>query len=118
MSVDDAKKQAEEAAEARRLGIQPYELAMARAVPTDLVQAIVNDNRRGPSQPSSPGRPRPPTNDVVQVGHGWVEPAPLTSPPGQDHIERIANSLAPHGPAHPSRRRNDASQTDDPEDRA
>ncbi len=33
-------------------------------------------------------------------GTGWVDAAPLSSPPGQETIERIANALAPHGPEH------------------
>jgi hypothetical protein len=29
-------------------------------------------------------------------GRGWVEPRPITSPPGQDAIERLVNAALPH----------------------
>ncbi len=53
-------------------------------------------------------QPKPPQLDLSQAllvippkrGSGWAEAAPLSSPPGQETIERIANALAPHGPEH------------------
>jgi hypothetical protein len=31
-------------------------------------------------------------------GRGWAEPRPITSPPGQEAIERLVNAALPHGP--------------------
>jgi hypothetical protein len=32
------------------------------------------------------------------AGRGWAEPRPITSPPGQEAIERLVNAALPHGP--------------------
>ena len=54
---------------------------MAKAVPDDLVRAIVNDNRGGPSQP---GWLPPPKSAPVERGSGWQDP-----PKAQDRIALV-----------------------------
>jgi hypothetical protein len=44
--ITEAMARAALAAEAKRLGVEPYQLEMARAVPTETIQALVNDLRR------------------------------------------------------------------------
>lgn len=39
-----------------------------------------------------------------QRGTGWAREIPLASPPGQDVIERLANTMQPHGPQHGKRK--------------
>jgi hypothetical protein len=75
MSVADAKRLAALEAEARRLGLQVWELELARAVPTDEVQQIVKDFRRGPSQPSSIMPTQKEEPKPAKSGPAWVEPA-------------------------------------------
>ena len=64
------------------LGVMPVSAVqdLAKAVPDDLVQAIVQDQRRGVSDPGwlPPDRPGEP---VKRTG-GWVDPLPLGMPPG------------------------------------
>jgi hypothetical protein len=83
----DYSKQAEVAAEAKRLGISEATLEASRAVPTDVVRDLVSDFRRGVSQPSSiVGAP---TVQRKQKGTGWSEPLPLSNPPGVDLADRL-----------------------------
>ena len=44
-TVDEARRAAALAEEARRLGIEPWQLDMANAVPTDVLRDIVADSR-------------------------------------------------------------------------
>ena len=83
----DYSKQAEVAAEAKRLGISEATLEASRAVPTDLVRDLVSDFRRGVSQPSSIASP--PTVQHKKPGTGWSEPLPLSNPPGVDLADRL-----------------------------
>jgi hypothetical protein len=88
--LEDERKAARLAAEARAQGVEPWAGEMARAVPTDLVRALVSDARRpGPSS-IIPETPREP----VQRGSGWVEAQPLRPPPGQDAIARLCDHAA------------------------
>jgi hypothetical protein len=62
--------------------------AMVEAVPDALVRNIARDFHRGVTAPSSmiPGRGQEP----VVRGSGWVDPAPLASPPGIKLIDQMA----------------------------
>jgi hypothetical protein len=53
MSLTDARRRAALEAEARRLCLDPVTLEMSEAVPTSLVRDIVNDSRRGVTEPRS-----------------------------------------------------------------
>jgi hypothetical protein len=89
MSVEEAKRQAELEAEARRRGLEPWQLAAMRAVPVDLVRDLVADSRRGPSQPSS--MVTKPEAPAAPKGNGWAEPTPLGPPPGVALIDRMVD---------------------------
>jgi hypothetical protein len=71
--------------EAKRHGLDPHVYEMSRAIPTDLVQALVRDGRswdRGRSAYTKPvdadRRPEPP-----------LDPIPLSNPPGISMIDRM-----------------------------
>jgi len=86
MSVEEARRAAVREAEARRRGIEPWQLEMAEAVPSDLVADIVGDQRKGISAPSSVT----PSRDVR--GAGWVEPRSLGPMPHSELIDRIVEA--------------------------
>jgi hypothetical protein len=88
MSVEDAKRQQALANEARRKGLQEWEVEMSKAVPDDLVRSLVNDFKHGPSLPSSMAQKPGPTAEVKR-GTGWQEDTPLRQPPGVDLIDRM-----------------------------
>jgi hypothetical protein len=93
-TVEEARAAEKLEAEARRLGIPSWQLEMSRAVPTELVQAIVADNRRGQElKPLSEQVAQRPREEVAQKprGTGFVDPRPLEPPPGIEHIDRIAS---------------------------
>jgi hypothetical protein len=80
------------------------ELAHVQRGINDTMRAIVTD-RYNPTN----GLPPSPTVTVVGAtevktafdpggGRGWAEPRPITSPPGQEAIERLVNAALPHGP--------------------
>ena len=76
--------------EARRRGLEPYQVRAMRAVSDQLIRAVVSDAYKGISQSASmippdrgPAKPR---------GTGWQEAAPMQSPPGIDHIDRIVEA--------------------------
>src|SRR5690348_4161966 len=71
---------------------QPSELDIQRGI--DAAMRDVIRTRYNPSEISA-NRGVVPTKGS---GNGWVTPPPLTPPPGQDHIQRIADQLLPHGP--------------------
>lgn len=65
-----------------------------------VMRDIIADPRKNPTA-------MPPSETVTVVGapkvvtageRGWQEEQPLTSPPGQDVIERLVNAELPHGP--------------------
>jgi hypothetical protein len=63
---------------------------MAQAVPDNVVRAVVGDNR-APQGPTSQGVPSSQTVSHVHrpVGTGWVEPAPLSNPPGTHLVDAL-----------------------------
>jgi hypothetical protein len=92
MSIaDEAREQAALEAEARRLGVQPFELRMMRAVPDDVMRGIVRDQRRGVAQRSglAPESDAPRREPRVAVG---IE-RPLAPPPGVALVDRIAEAF-------------------------
>jgi hypothetical protein len=88
MSVEEERRKAALAAEARARGMEPWQLEMSKAVDDKLMREIVNDQRRGVSQPSSM-IPEPPKGEPKPKGSGWVEPRPLESPPGVAILDKI-----------------------------
>jgi hypothetical protein len=99
---EDAASRAELEAEARRRGLEPWQLAASRAVPDKLVADLVSDAYR--SNPVTGGKsmaekPKP-------RGSGWVEPSKLETPyvavcdrlmdaqDARDRAERIAELQA------------------------
>jgi hypothetical protein len=65
-------------AEARRRGIQPYQVRAANAVGDRLVAELVADARKGISQSASMV---PPSREPAKPrGNGWVEASPLKPP--------------------------------------
>jgi hypothetical protein len=88
-ATEDARRQAELAREAKQRGLPEYVVEAARSVPTDVVRSIVDDFRRGPSQPSSLGTTpeKKPTEPKQKTG--WQEATPLQQPPGIDLIDRM-----------------------------
>ena len=96
LTADTAQDKFDVEAEARRRGIQPYQVRATQAVNDRLMADIVADARRGISQSASmippsraPAKPK---------GSGWQDAAPLQQPPGIDHIDRMceAQSRADH----------------------
>jgi hypothetical protein len=85
-TIPDAKRNAALEAEARRLGLQAWQLDAIRAVGTDVVRTLVSDFRRGPAQPSSIAtKPQVPPAQPL----GWREPTPLGPPPGTEFCDRL-----------------------------
>lgn len=88
---------------------EPTELER-RVMEEKFLRDIVADARR-----SNPNKTVPPENhrpagapqvvDAPQSVNGWQKEAPLRSPPGQDIIERLADTFAPHGPGSPLRKK-------------
>lgn len=77
-AIEDARRLTELEAEARRRGLQPWQIEAERAVGDGLVADIVADARRstGPASmiPARQGDQRP-----SAVGNGWIDAAPLHS---------------------------------------
>jgi hypothetical protein len=65
--------------------------AMTAVVNDKLMRDIVNDNRRGVSEP---GWLPPKAGGAVKRGTGWVDPGRLEPPPGVKHVDRIADHFA------------------------
>jgi hypothetical protein len=89
-AVEDARRNAELEAEARRRGLQPWQIEAERAVGDGLMADIVADSRR-----SSPVVPRSITErpddhrPTATRGNGWVDPKPLGSPAGINMTQGI-----------------------------
>jgi len=64
---------------------------ITEAVDNKLMRDIVNDNRRGVSEP---GWLPPKAGGAVKRGTGWVDPGRLEPPPGVEHVDRIADHFA------------------------
>jgi hypothetical protein len=91
MSLTDARRRAALEAEARRLCLDPVTLEMSEAVPTSLVRDIVNDSRRGVTEPrsmieQSKAEPKP-----VQSAERPIEPRPKSE---TDLIDRLVEHFA------------------------
>jgi hypothetical protein len=65
----------------------------AAAVPTDLIQSIVADNRKGVSEPSGwlpPEKRQVPEEGKAAVrSSGWSPLDPISSPPGLKYIDQM-----------------------------
>jgi len=87
MTVEEARRQAAMAAEARARGIEPWQLEMMNAVGDGLVRDLVNDFKHGPAQRSSladdPGKPSRPRATAVPVA------SPLAAPPGIGLVDKL-----------------------------
>jgi len=81
-------------AEAEGCGLMPASAvkAMTDVVDDRLMQDIVNDSRRGVSQPSGLLDPQP--AQPVAKGSGWLKPTPLEPPSGVKYVDQIAESFA------------------------
>ena len=76
---------------ARLKGISVTQLRMTLAAPTDVVQAIVRDNRHATHSTSLlPQAPRP--QPEAQRGTGFAEPQPLAPPPGIALCDRMVDA--------------------------
>jgi hypothetical protein len=86
--AEEARRQAELEQEAARRGIEPWRLAAARAVPTSLVQDLVNDFRSGPAKLASMAEPPKPR------GSGWVDARPFPDRSGEfELVDRIVERM-------------------------
>ena len=77
--------------------------AMEAAAPTAMVKEIALRDARAPTGPSSAGASSQQRADVRETGGksstpGYVDPRPLSPPPGIDLIDRAVNAALPHGP--------------------
>jgi hypothetical protein len=82
LTAETAEDKFDVEAEARRRGIEPYQVRATGAVNDRLIADIVSDFRRPIGQSSSlipPSREREPAKPK---GTGWVDPAPLVPPRG------------------------------------
>ena len=80
------------------------ERAIQRGINKAMAEVLVKDARHNPNALSPIAKVVP--QGAVSVKEpweppagrgGWVEPAPLALPAGQDLIERMANAALPHG---------------------
>src|SRR5215467_15472663 len=80
--------------EAERCGLMPASAvkAMTGVVDDRLMQDIVNDQRKGVSQPTGLLDPQP--AQPVAKGSGWLTPTPLEPPSGVKYVDQIAESFA------------------------
>jgi hypothetical protein len=93
--IEEAKKQAALAEEARRRGLAEWHYEAAAAVPTAVIRDVVADNRQSSAVAPSPS-PR-------SGGSGWQDgprPLPLPSDREVELIDRLAQKFAgpPTGP--------------------
>jgi hypothetical protein len=79
-------------AEAKRRGLEPYQVRATQAVGDRLVRDIVADARRGLSQSASMIPDRQRSEPSPTGNNGWVEPAPLSSPPGISTIDAMCEA--------------------------
>jgi hypothetical protein len=73
-----------------RVSMSPQAMReMAQAVPDDVVRGIARD-AHAPQGPCSQGPPSATVSNVrAPVGTGWVEPAPLSNPPGIHLVDAL-----------------------------
>jgi hypothetical protein len=86
--LEDERRKQQLAAEARARGMEPWQLEMARGLDDKTVRGVVDDFRRGPSQPSGLAGPTKP-EQVKSKGTGWQDQRPLESPPGVAILDKI-----------------------------
>jgi len=84
-SMSEALARAQLEAEARRLGLQPWQLEMAQAVGDGLVRDLVQDFKRGVPQRSSIASEGPPRE---RRSAGAVA-SPLAAPPGISLVDQL-----------------------------
>jgi hypothetical protein len=90
LTAETAEDRFDVEAEARRRGIQPFVVRATQAVGDRLVKDIVADAYRGISQSASM---IPPSREPAKPkGSGWVDPAPVTSPPGISTIDAMCEA--------------------------
>jgi hypothetical protein len=83
----------EEAKQARRRRIEPYELEMVKAVPDKVIRDIVSD-ARSPSGPSSIAASKKTTfpNEDGERGTGWAKETPIRPPEGVEWVDRLMDA--------------------------
>jgi hypothetical protein len=90
LTAETAEDKFDVEAEAKRRGIQPYQVRATQAVGDRLVADLVADAYRGISQSASM---IPPTREPPKPkGTGWVDAAPVTSPPGTSTIDAMCEA--------------------------
>lgn len=78
---------------ARIKGISVTQLRMTLAAPTDVIQAIVRDNRHASHSTSLlPQGPKGPSAPQGEAPKGWQEPTPLGPPPGVALCDRMVDA--------------------------
>jgi hypothetical protein len=87
MSMTEAMARAALEREAQRLGIEPWQLEMARAVPDETIRGLVQDLRRGPAERSglADGGSEKPRAGAVAVER------PLGPPPGVGLCDQLVD---------------------------
>src|SRR6516162_285385 len=86
--AEDAAHKAQLEAEARRRGIEPWQLAAERAVPTNVVRGLVEDAYR--SSPVTGGKSR--AEKPKPRGTGWQDARPLSAQPGINYVDALCVS--------------------------
>jgi hypothetical protein len=86
--AEDAAHRAQLEAEARKRGLQPWQVAAMRAVPDKLIADLVSDARR-----ANPVTVRGMATTATERGSGWRTPAPLATP-HVAQVDAIAESFA------------------------
>lgn len=76
---------------ARLKGISVTQLRMQMAAPTDVIQAIVRDNRHM-SHSTSLLPPKTAPQGEAAKGSGWATPQPLASPPGIALVDKLCDA--------------------------
>jgi hypothetical protein len=84
LTSDTAQDKHDVEAEARRRGIEPYQVRATGAVNDRLMRDLVSDFRRGvPQSASLIPDPRSEDDPPSPKGNGWVDAAPLVPPRGR-----------------------------------
>jgi hypothetical protein len=86
--AEDAANKAELEQEARRRGMEPWRLAAARAVPTEVVRGLVEDACR--SNPVTGGGSQ--AEKPKARGTGWYDAKPLGPQPGINYIDALCDA--------------------------
>jgi hypothetical protein len=91
--------------EARRMA-EASRQPTAEEVQRDISRTMANVVKDPYCNPQSLRAPATatPANAPRVVTHGWQEERKIESPPGQDAIEALCNSMQPHGAGNPLRK--------------